>query len=404
MMNPTAWRYAGAQAALNLTGGLWLPFLPLWFAHQGLKPAEFAVILTAGMLARVVTSPLAGILADTLRDRRLVAFGAACAALGLFLVVAAAGAAGAGFWTLLALMPLAAAFHASLGPLTEAMTVRAAEERGFAYARVRGLGSASFVATNLVGGAALSLTGPGAFMWTIAATVAIQAAVFRALPPLAGEREGAAPPFGSALRRILRDLGVLLSRSAFVVFLLAASSAQASHAVLYGFGTLNFARQGFSEPFIGALWSWGVAVEVGLFFVAHRFQNRIGATGLMALGAGLGALRWIGMAHDWGPWGALALQTLHAGSFALVHLGTMAFLARAVPASLAASAQSAFAVCAYGVGMGLATLLGGALYERVGAEAFYAMAGLSILALGLMLTLDRLWNGRTLFATEETRP
>jgi MFS transporter, PPP family, 3-phenylpropionic acid transporter len=241
-------------------------------------------------------------------------------------------------------------------------------------------------------------------MWTVAAIVLLQTLVFMSLPPLQGERDGSAPALGPALARTLGDLRLLIANRVFVVFLLATGLAQASHAVYYYFGTLNFERQGFSTEFIGVLFSAGVVFEVMLLLASPRFQARITPTGLMLAGSVCALIRWTGMSIDSGPWGALALQTLHAGSFGLVYLGTIQFLTRAVPHNLAASAQSLYAVMSYGVLMAGATLAGGWFYDAAGPLAYLAMTGLSAAASGLTLMLARLWNGKQLFATENPHP
>jgi PPP family 3-phenylpropionic acid transporter len=84
-------------------------------------------------------------------------------------------------------------------------------------------------------------------------------------------------------------------------------------------------------------------------------------------------VRWTAMALD--PPGALLplLQCLHGLSFGATHLGTLAFIGRAAPAGLAATAQGYLAVST-GVAMAAATGLSGLLYARFGAAAYGAMA------------------------------
>ena len=67
------------------------------------------------------------------------------------------------------------------------------------------------------------------------------------------------------------------------------------------------------------------------------------------------------------------LQCLHGLSFGATHLGTLAFIGRAAPAGLAATAQGYLAV-SIGVAMAAATGLSGLLYGRFGAAAYGAMA------------------------------
>ena len=74
----------------------------------------------------------------------------------------------------------------------------------------------------------------------------------------------------------LRAKGVLavLRIRGFKVFLLAAALLQASHAMLYVFGTLHWLGAGVDERTVGMLWSLGVVAEIGLFFMAGRLRGR----------------------------------------------------------------------------------------------------------------------------------
>ena len=74
----------------------------------------------------------------------------------------------------------------------------------------------------------------------------------------------------------LADAVKLAHSPTFLLFLLAASTIQASHALYYTFGTLHWRAQGFADGTIGALWALGVVAEIGLFAVSGR-SSRAGA-------------------------------------------------------------------------------------------------------------------------------
>src|SRR5690606_17254902 len=93
----------------------------------------------------------------------------------------------------------------------------------------------------------------------------------------------AAPRKGAAL--------ALARHPAFLLFLLAASMAQASHAVYYGFSALHWRASGLSETVIGLLWAEGVIAEILLFAVGARVTARIGPAALLALAGAAGMLR-----------------------------------------------------------------------------------------------------------------
>ena len=155
---------------------------------------------------------------------------------------------------------------------------------------------------------------------------------------------------------------------------------QGSHALYYGFSTMDWRAGGLDGTVIGMLWGLGVAAEIVLFALSGRLPKSLRPTTLLAIG-GLGAIvRWTAMAFD--PPTALlpALQLLHAASFGAAHLGMMGFLARAVPRELAATAQG-FAATWSGVVNASATFASGFVYAASGSLAYLVMAAMALVGL-----------------------
>jgi PPP family 3-phenylpropionic acid transporter len=153
----------------------------------------------------------------------------------------------------------------------------------------------------------------------------------------------------------------------------AGSLIQASHAVYYGFSTLDWTRHGFDGKTIGVLWALGVSAEIVLFAFSARLPPAIGPIALMLIGATGAIVRWIAAAFD-PPLGLLApLQLLHAMSFGATHLGTMQYLGRAAPPGGRATAQGDVAT-ANSVMMACASALSGVLYGIGGSLAYGTMA------------------------------
>ena len=172
------------------------------------------------------------------------------------------------------------------------------------------------------------------------------------------------PAAAAPSRRLkLADAFGLVRAPLFLLFLLAASLIQASHALYYSFGTLNWRAQGIPDGAIGVLWSVGVIAEVALFAVSGRVIAYCGTARLLML-AGLAAtLRWGVMAIDPPLWPTALLQTLHAMSFGAAHLAAIHFLTHAVPEDRAATAQGLYAAVVAGLVLGLVTLASGPLYR-----------------------------------------
>jgi MFS transporter, PPP family, 3-phenylpropionic acid transporter len=368
-MTPKSWAIAdgfGARLALFYAGlfvvvGIQLPFFPLWLKAKGLDAEAIGLVVAIPIVVRVVAVPIAARLADRWGALRQV------------LMVSSAGAAMAyalvgyaqGLPAILATVALAAALAAPAIPLADAYALKGLGLRGRAYGPVRLWGSAAFIAANFGAGFASGYIAPKGYIWLIVAASAAAAATSLALPPL---WPGGAPERGAPRRRRR-----LLSMPGFLPVAAGASLIQASHAVYYGFSTLDWTAKGLSGTIIGALWALGVAAEIVLFALSARLPAAFGPRALLAIGATGATLRWTAMALD-PPVILLApLQCLHALSFGASFLGAVQFLARAAPEGEAATAQGDFSTL-QGIVMATATGLSGLLYGSFGSLAYGAMA------------------------------
>ena len=231
-----ALRLAAFYAALFVTLGVQLPFLPVWLAAKGLDASAIGLVLAVPMLLRVFAIPLAARAADR-RDalRGTIVIAAAVAVVGY-------GALGfaQGLVAIMAVYALASVAYAPVFLLTDAYALRGLDARGRAYGPVRLWGSAAFIVASFGAGALLDVIASRDLIWLIVATMALAAATACALTPLARSdaQTPAAHPSAGAL---LRDPG-------FLVVAAAASLVQASHALYYGFSTIDWqAADEFAE-------------------------------------------------------------------------------------------------------------------------------------------------------------
>jgi PPP family 3-phenylpropionic acid transporter len=354
-----ALRLALFYSALFAALGVQLPFLPVWLAAKGLDPSAIGVVLAIPMLIRLLAIPIAAREADR-RDasRGTIIVAASAAALGYCVLALAEGVA-----ALVLAYALASAFATPLMPLADAFAVRGLERHRRAYGPVRLWGSAAFIAGSLGAGALLDVIGERDLIWLLVAAMFLTATAAWALARYGGESSVAGP------RQSYR--AGLLREPAFLAVAAAASLIQASHAMYYGFSTIEWQAAGLGGEAIGALWALGVLAEIALFALSGRIQ--VASTTLLMIGACGAAVRWIAMALDPPTLLLPALQCLHALSFGATHLGALGFLARAAPAGASARAQGYLAI-ALGLVMAMAMAVSGALYTRWGSFAYLAMA------------------------------
>jgi PPP family 3-phenylpropionic acid transporter len=381
------WRLGFLYAALFLVVGCYLPYLPVWLNWRHLGAGEIAAILAAPLFTRILVTPLIGYAADLAGGRRSIVIALAWGTLLSFLLLWAAD----GFWQMLCATIVLAVSWTTITPLVETVAVGLLRTGALDYGRVRLWGSLSFIAASLGSGVVIGRIGPEAVMPLLVAGTALLVLCAHLLPRELG---GNARPTASMLRGLdLTDAFRLVRAPLFLLFLLAASLIQASHALYYSFGTLHWRAQGIPDGAIGVLWSVGVIAEVALFAVSGRVIASCGTARLLML-AGLAAtLRWGAMAFDPPLWIMFPLQTLHAMSFGAAHLAAIHFLAHAVPENRAATAQGVYAAVVAGLVFGVVTLASGPLYSALSGAAYGAMAVLALLGAAGAYRLAELWRG-----------
>ena len=371
-------RYSLFFACLFLGAGVQLPFLPLWLAHKGLTAPEIGIVIASSMAVRAVGSPIGTAIADRLRARRKVMVIAAT--VGTMFSVALAFATS--FAAILAFATLMSVFMAPVFPLGESAAVEGSVHHGVDYGRMRLWGSLSFVAGSLGAGALLQVVNIGWAVPVIALGNGILALACLVIPG-----DGAAAETEHASRSI--PWRALLTLP-FFLFIAAASFGQASHAVLYGFGALNWDQLGYQKSTIAIFWAASITAEVFLFAFSRRVLAAFGGIGLMIIGAGAGLLRWPIAALNPAFGIILATQALHALTFAALHLGSMNFIQQQAPRQARNTAQGLYAAIMGGIAMSLATWASGPLYGALQASAYFAMAGLSAIAVLLAIALHRI--------------
>jgi PPP family 3-phenylpropionic acid transporter len=340
-------RLAALYGAYFIGIGIQMPFFPLWLEAKGLD-------------VRLIAVPLATRAADR-RDalRGAIMLASAASVVGYALVGLAQAPE-----TILAAFLLASLAFTPVMPLSETYALKGLAARGRVYGPVRLWGSGTFILGSMAAGFIADVIPARELIWLIVAAYLLTALVALGLSPLGAVPAASAQ--GPPRRRLLRD-------PAFVAAIAAASLIQSSHAVYYGFSTLQWRAAGLSGTAIAGLWALGVAAEIVLFALQGRLPAYITPARLIVIG-GFGAfLRWSAMALDPPAEMLPFVQLLHALSFGATHLGALGFVARHAPHGQGATAQGYLAL-AIGTTMAAMTGLSGVLYGAYGARAYAAMA------------------------------
>ncbi|MRX35070.1 MFS transporter [Aminobacter sp. MDW-2] len=369
-------------AALFVPMGVHLPYFPLWLEAKGFDPEQIAIVLSAPMFLRVITTPLIAAMADRAKDRANVFIFLAASSLLLslgyfleptYLIVLAVSLALAVVWT-------------PHSPIADSLALSGVRRFGSDYAAMRIWGSIAFLAGSLGAGFILSLTGAAAVPAIISIGL-LGCFLMSFIAPRLGRPRKASPLSATDMQaapKLFNRYFLLMAGGTGVII--------GSHGFLYGFVSIYWKSLGINETIVGLLWSWGVAAEIVMFmFFTRLFGNR--STALVLVLAGAGAIvRWVAYPLIWplglGVPGFFAVQSLHAVSTALVLIGVQKLIAESVPEERTGAAQGV-AYFANGMSMAIVTLLSGPLYQRFGVDGFYFMAAVAACAIVLVVLASR---------------
>lgn len=356
------------------------PYIPVWFADQGLSGAQIGLILSAPMMARMLTAPAIGVWADSFSLRRtpLILLAAMAAATYLLLVLPF------GFWWWAAVWFLAATAISTISPLTDVIVLARARRDGFNYGWPRGIGSAAYIVGNITMGAVLARFSPDLLLIWIIASALLAAVGARLLLPPDPVREGGGR---SSLAERLGGLGGLLRDRAFMLAVVSVGLIQSAHAFYYGFSALAWKAQGLPETLTGLLWGFGVAVEIAFLWFMEPWRRSIGPRRLLVLGGVAAVVRWGALALSPPLWLLFPIQALHALSFCATFIASLQIVERLSTPANASAAQTINSAFSGGLLIGLATLASGALFDAYGAYGYFAMAAMSALGLAGSLRL-----------------
>jgi PPP family 3-phenylpropionic acid transporter len=378
----TAVRLSGYGAAYFFASGAFMSYWPVWLRDRGVDDAEIGTLFMSRQLVGVGATLAIGWIAHRVGNVRGVILALAAAATILmtgyqfsysFLAILAVTLVWGGVW-------------APTMALYDGVLVNETRARGINYGRLRVWSSVAFILGVFICGVAVDRQGPSWVLYVGLAGIVMLVPLALWLPAAEAQRRDQAQHASFGIPDLLRS-------RPFLLFMIAAGLCQASHAVLYSFGTLTWRAAGIDDITISLLWGLSVAVEIVLMLANPWLLARLGATGMIGLALACGMVRWLGMAFTTELWALVLLQALHAGTFAACHLGAMAFLQRALPPSGMALGQSVYYAIGTGAAQAVIFQIAGVLYGAYGQKAFLGMFVVSAAGMVAIITLARRWKG-----------
>lgn len=350
--------------------GVYLPFWALWFEEQGVSPTDIGLLVGIGFATRCVANmtltPRIHKVEHLMPALRWLSFAA-------LVFVAFHFFTGGSFWLMAIATILFNLCCGPIVPLSDAMANYYARLKMLDYGRTRLWGSIAFIAGSTVVGFLVAKFGSDMIIYTALAGVfaSLLFSLRRTTPmPVTTEEEHAERP---KLSELLRELSV-------VKFLVLVALIQGSHAAYYSFSSIYWKEAGYSEDIIGYLWSLGVVAEVAVFAFSKRLFSGWTLRTLFIV-ASLGVVaRWGLTASTTALVALVMIQLLHGVTFAMAHIAAIQYIQNSEQRKMVAL-QALYNAIPLGAFIALMTALSGWGYENWGANVFWAMAAMGVLAL-----------------------
>lgn len=360
-----------------MNGGVLLPFLNLYLKKIGLSGSHIGIITAGGLLLATLGQPMWGFVSDALGTRKRIL------QLNLFLslILAIALSFQKNFLGLFVILVLLRFLRSPLMRITDTITLTYPDIN---YGRVRLWGSVGFASAVVLVGKVLQETCLKNFLYIFVGLVGLCILISIYLPRSGAKR---------SKRKVTGHKVALLIKnrtfSLFLTFTFAVGLAVSMHLTFF---SIYLDELGAHEGLIGLSWAIASLSNVPVFFYVGTLIGRFGPTRVLFFGAFLFGIRWLLYALVSNPFIILALQSMHGVCFALFYSSAVTFVSKVAPDELQTTGQGIFGALFYfGLSGIVGSLMGGIIFDRLGASVMYKIGGIICILVALLF----LWGMRT---------
>jgi MFS transporter, PPP family, 3-phenylpropionic acid transporter len=344
------------------------PFINLFYLQQGLNGAEIGLVVLVSSLAGLVVAPLWGRLSDGgLSIIRLLQV--SLIATAIVLVIRSQLATFVGIAVFASLQGLVGS---GIGPLSDTVALRVTEARRAGYGSVRVFGSAGWTVIVPIAGWIISSTSlvVGFVGNAIGYFVSALLLFWMRLPP-ATPLVGSEPRINGGLAASARTV---LGNSALVGLALAVIVRGILNDGQNQFGNIYLQQLGASTGLIGIASMVGAVVELPSMFAADRVVRRIGATRTLLLSFLISGAKFIVVLAFPNVWTLILVRALEGMGLSLFLIGLLRFISDHSPSAQRATLLAFFTVTLAGLISMVGAVVGGVIFDAVGAYWLYALA------------------------------
>ncbi len=363
--------YAGAAALI--------PFLAIHYKSLGFSGGQIGILSAVIPLVSLFSGPLWGWLADASRRHQQALILAMMGAIGFAILLAIPHS----FYILLVMLMLFAFFSAPIMPLVDNATLAALGDQKDHYGRIRLWGAIGWgVAAPVIG----YLTESAGLRWAFGGYVLLMG-----LGVLVASQLSIRSPHINVL--VSQEIRAVLQDPRWRIFLIVAFVGGILLSAIGSFLFIYLQDIGAHKTLLGFTLTVATLSELPVLYFSSVFLKRWGMLNLMIVALFFFAIRASAYSFISLPWMALPIQLLHGLTFSLMWVAGIAYADRIAPQGMSATAQGLFSGVMLGVGSVAGSLLGGFLFDAVGAIwMFRVMAVIAALAIGILWSTKQFYE------------
>ncbi|MFJ7684701.1 MFS transporter [Peribacillus butanolivorans] len=366
---------------------IFIPFLPVYLADQGLRPAQIGFIIGTGGFVTLITQPLWGMISDKTRTIRkvlllLIFFSSV---IGYFLYDSSS------YLQLILFAMLLYFFLMPIDPLTESLNFTIAEKSGISYGSIRTYGALGYAVISLITGYVMSYFGANSLAFLFAVLGLISFIVSWMMPD--------APVSGKPVT--LKSLKHFFSNKETLLFLLLVFICAVPARMNDTFLGVYIRELGGSAKLVGLTWFLAAGSEIVVFALSFWWLRKGKEIIIISFAAAFFFIRYFVSAWITDPHLLAYLQVMQLLTFPIFYSAAIQYLYRIVPVEWRATGQTVLALLFFGVSGIIASYIGGAIYGAFGGKTLYLfISSISFIGMVFALVLYRIY-GKRLDTAEE---
>lgn len=341
-----------------------VPFLVIYYEQLGFSGRQIGLLAAIPPLVMLLGAPIWGALADITQKQKRWLLTAIAGSLVMVFIFAQTTS----FVWLIPIVAVYAFFAAPIMPLVDASTMNWLGARRHRYGRIRLWGAIGWGVAAPVAGWLIEVSGVQWAFWgyitlmfiglLVAWLMTIQGTSIR-------------QPFWRGIRRIAGD-------RQWLAFLVVTFIGGTCLAIIGNYLFLYMNELGASKTLMGLSLTVATISEVPVLYYSDKLLGRWQARGLLLIALLAYIIRALAYSLVNEPWLFLGIQLLHGLTFSAMWVAGVSYANSNAPTGLESTAQGLFSGILLGLGGIAGALIGGFLYDEIGAVALFRLTAVAV--------------------------